>query len=100
MSTVGQSILRGAREALAYAETGDSSGIAAVTEVAVPDEINIKAMRKNLGMTQQDFASSFGLDLSALRAWEQGRRKPDRSARLYLMVVSHNPNAVRSALAE
>ena len=40
-----------------------------------------------------------GFALSALREWEQGRRMPDRAARLFLKVIAREPKAVQRALA-
>jgi putative transcriptional regulator len=38
---------------------------------------NITLIRKRLKLTQKEFAERFHIDLSTLRKWEQGRRKPD-----------------------
>ncbi|MBF0269209.1 MAG: helix-turn-helix domain-containing protein [Alphaproteobacteria bacterium] len=68
-------------------------------EVAVPDDIDVAALRRRLGLSQSAFAHSFGLDVTAIHAWEQGRRKPDRAARVLLAVIAKEPEAVRRALA-
>jgi putative transcriptional regulator len=34
-----------------------------------------------------------------VQEWEQGRRKPDQSARAYLTVIDRNPQAVEDALS-
>jgi putative transcriptional regulator len=65
---------------------------------AVPPP-DAKAIRKTTGLSQTDFASRFGFDVSALRDWEQGRRTPDRAARVLLAVIQYEPKAVESALA-
>jgi hypothetical protein len=36
---------------------------------------------------------------SALADWEQGRRSPDKAARVLLTVIAHNHQAVLAALA-
>lgn len=94
MSTVGQKILEGAREALEIAE-----GKRKAERVHIPEEIDTKAIRKRLQMTQQEFADSFGFDIWTLRQWEQGRRVPTGPARAYLKVIHRNPQAVREALS-
>ena len=37
--------------------------------------------------------------VTALHAWEQGRRRPDRAARVLLAVIAREPEAVLRALA-
>jgi putative transcriptional regulator len=44
--------------------------------VHVPAEVDVKAIRRKLGMTQAEFARSFGFALDAVQNWEQGRRRP------------------------
>ena len=39
------------------------------------------------------FARKYGFALSAVRDWEQGRRRPDRSARILLKIVEREPEA-------
>lgn len=64
---------------------------------AVPPP-DTKAIRKATGLSQSDFAWRFGFDVSALRDWEQGRRTPDRAARVLLAVIQYEPEAVERAL--
>ena len=68
-------------------------------QVLVPDEIDVAALRTRLGLSQAAFARAFGLDLAALQAWEQHRRRPDRTARILLAVIAREPAAVIRALA-
>jgi putative transcriptional regulator len=87
-------ILTGAREALAFAR-----GELADAVVHVPAEFDVKALRRQLGMSQAKFAASFGFGLDAVQSWEQGRRRPEGPARVLLKVIQHDPDAVRRALA-
>ena len=66
--------------------------------VRPPSRVNVAAVRRRLKMSQAAFAARFGLDLTALHAWEQGRRKPDRAARVLLAVIDREPDAVLRAL--
>lgn len=66
--------------------------------VRPPSRVNVAAVRRRLKMSQAAFAARFGLDLSAVHAWEQGRRKPDRAARVLLAVIEREPEAVLRAL--
>ena len=60
----------------------------------------IVALRKRFGLSRQKFADCFGLDVRALQEWEQGRRVPDRAARVLLTVIDRNPEAVVEALGD
>lgn len=61
--------------------------------------IEVKAIRQASGMTQQAFASTYGFTLGALRDWEQGRKRPERAARILLRVIAEAPDAVARAAA-
>ncbi len=58
-----------------------------------------KIVRHALGLTQEEFATRFGIPLGTLRDWEQGTAEPAPCARMYLTVIARNPNAVAAALA-
>ena len=64
-----------------------------------PSAERIRALRKRMKLSRQEFADRFGLDARALQDWEQGRRVPDRSARVLLTVIEREPEAVERALA-
>ncbi len=65
----------------------------------IPDtDIDVRAMRERLELTQEQFALHYGLDLDAVRNWEHGRRKPDTAARSYLRAICNDPAAVEAAL--
>ena len=59
----------------------------------------VRVLRINLGMTQEEFASAYGLSLATLRDWEQSRSEPDQSSRTLLRLISLLPGPVREALA-
>jgi putative transcriptional regulator len=42
----------------------------------VPETIDVKKIRTRLGLSQEAFAATYGFALSAVRDWEQGRRRP------------------------
>jgi len=90
-------IIQGMREALAYAR-GEADQ--AQYAVHIPEDIDVKAIRSKLHMTQKSFAQSFGFSLTTVRHWEQRLRRPEGPARAYLLVISRRPEAVREALRE
>ncbi|MCB0000169.1 MAG: helix-turn-helix domain-containing protein [Anaerolineales bacterium] len=62
--------------------------------------VNVKTIRKQLAMTQEEFAHAFQLSLATLRDWEQARTQPDQAARTLLKIIAHNPDLVREALSQ
>ena len=89
-------IKAGLEDAIAIAR-GDADP--ATYRVHVPAEVDVKAIRQKLGMSQAAFARSFGFTLDAVQNWEQGRRRPEGAARAFLKVIEREPDAVRRALA-
>jgi putative transcriptional regulator len=59
---------------------------------------DVKAVRAELGQSQEEFALMIGVSVATLRNWEQGRRTPDGPALALLRVAAHNPKAVAEAL--
>ncbi len=65
----------------------------------VPERVDVRAIRLKRNMSQAAFAARYGLALDALQDWEQGRRPPNRYARILLAVIDKEPRAVERALA-
>ena len=65
-----------------------------------PAAEHILAIRKRMKLSRQKFADRFGLDVRAVQEWEQGRRVPDRAARILLTVIDRDPEAVVRVLSE
>jgi putative transcriptional regulator len=78
----------------------DGSGDKSKYQIHVPARVNVKKIRTRLGLSQESFAQTYGFTVSAVRDWEQGRRQPERSARILLKVVEKEPEAVLRALAK
>jgi DNA-binding transcriptional regulator YiaG len=68
--------------------------------VPPPQRVDTRGLRHRMRLSQEQFALEFGLELSTLRNWEQGRSEPDTAANAYLLMIDRNPDAVRRALAE
>ena len=66
--------------------------------LSIPAEVDVRTLRKRLGMTQNLFAARFGFSLAALRHWEHGDRKPRGPSLTLLNVIAHQPQAVMRAL--
>jgi putative transcriptional regulator len=95
MSKFGTRLIKAAKEARAIVRGELKNGFV----VHVPDEVDVKALRRKLKCSQSEFSRRFGLAIDAVQDWEQHRRTPDRTARIYLTVIAREPSAVRRALA-
>jgi len=62
------------------------------------DDPDVRAVREGYGLSQSKFAALMGISPATLRNWEQGRRKPEGSARVLLRVVARHPEAVLDAV--
>ena len=58
----------------------------------------VRALRKKLNLTQEEFAARFHLPLGTVRDWEQGAHRPDKAAQVLLTVIERDPEAVARAL--
>ena len=88
-------IAEGLTEALAIAR-----GERKPARLFVPPEIDVKAIRRKTGLSQDTFASTFGFSVHQIRQWEQGRVRPLGAMRAYLLVIGRDPKAVIDLLHE
>ena len=93
---LGMELERSAEEILAHLK-GDVR--LPTRRIVLPDEVDVKRIRTNAGMSQAEFARAFCINPRTLQEWEQGRRKPDATTRAYLAVIAKNREAVLDALA-
>ena len=95
MTPLGRELLEGLK-----AIRDDLSGKKSIPArvVRVPDKVDVRAIRCRLHMSQNVFADFFGFERTAVKNWEQGRRAPERTARVLLTVIAHDPKTVREAL--
>ena len=95
-SALGRRLIAGLKDAVAH--TRREIDLPSYT-VVVPERVDVAKVREHLGLSQAAFARAFGLDVTAIHAWEQGRRRPDRAARILLAVIAKEPMAVQRALS-
>lgn len=60
-------------------------------QINAPD---VKKIRSNYKLSQNEFAALMGISVKTLRNWEQGRRSPEGAARVLLQVAAKYPKAV------
>lgn len=61
---------------------------------------DVRRLREKHGLSQSRFATLMGISVGTLRNWEQGRRKPEGSARILLRVVERHPEAVFEVVSD
>ena len=74
------------------------AGVAAAP-VDPPQAMDVRALRERLGLTREQFAARYGLEVETVRNWEMGRWEPDTTARSYLRAISNDPKHVEQAYA-
>ncbi len=90
-----ESIMGGLEEALEYSRGNKTRSSEHRVKV---EDIDLKALREKLNITQRQFAELFAVSLSTIRNWEQGRRRPEGPARVLIKIISKDPQAVLNAL--
>ena len=92
---IGQEIITGLQEIKAW-KRGELK--LKTYAVEMPRAADVPAIRRELGLSQPEFAGFMGVSLGTLRNWEQERREPQGPARALLLVASKQPAAVLAAL--
>lgn len=93
MSKAFKSIKQGLEEAIQFAE-GKKNG----AREFKPKEIDVRALRKKVNMTQVEFAAAFGISIGTLRHWERRDRTPRGPALVLLNLVYKDPKTILSVL--
>lgn len=88
-----ESMMRGMAQAEAFVKDGARDGF------AVHEPVDVKAVRAKTKLSQTKFAETYGLNVKALKEWEQGRRLPDRSAQTLFTIIDREPQVIADILA-
>lgn len=72
---------------------------AAKFSFSINETIQPREVRRELQMSQSQFASAFGIPIATLRNWEQGRRKIDMTTASYLQTIRRLPKEIQAALS-
>lgn len=95
MSKAGKRLLDAAREMREIAR-----GEAKPAHMHVPPDVDVRAIRRAIGLSQDAFASEFCFSINQIRDWEQNRTRPLDSNRAYLLIIERHPDVVRRMLAD
>ena len=96
MTKAADRILVGLREAAAHARGEKVPGL----KIHVPRTVDVHAIRRRTGLSQELFSRRIGVSPGTLRNWEQGRRTPDGPARVLLAMLARNPRIVEDTLGQ
>ena len=55
---------------------------------------DVVALRRFIGLTQEDFARALGISVHTLRNWEQDRRYPEGPALALLRIAARHPGMI------
>ena len=69
---------------------------------AAPDmapDIDVRAIRKAIGMTQVEFAAAYEFSVRTVQEWERGAKRPSGPSRTLLRAIKGDPEGLRKALA-
>ncbi|MBL0319842.1 MAG: transcriptional regulator [Alphaproteobacteria bacterium] len=94
--TLGKDIIKGLNDVIQSEKsllTADDGVRIYRYKTPTPEEVDVKAIRDKLQMTQEQF-SLFGFSKRATRHGEHHRRIPDGAARVLLKVIEHYPEVV------
>ena len=97
MTDFGKDLIQSMSEALAHAKGDADTGV--IEHVIDVKDVDPKAIRSRLSLTQAQMALFLGTSLSGYRKWEQGQRSPRGAAKTLLHVMDKEPAAVLRALA-
>ena len=65
---------------------------------AIP-EPDVKQIRKQIGFSQSKFSALIGVSIRTIQNWEQGHRRPTGAAKVLLLLVQADPEAICKNLA-
>ncbi len=96
MGKFGEELIVSLKQAAEHARGGKVRGMR-VGKVELPD---VKAIRRTLRMSQDEFAAVYRIPLATVKNWEQGRRQPDAPAAAYLRAIKRRPKEVMEAVGD
>jgi putative transcriptional regulator len=93
---IGNEIIEGLEDSIAHMRGQKTR--AHVHRVEIPNEIDVKTIRKKLCLTRQAFADCYGFSIRTLQHWEQGSRHPHGPARILLLLLQREPQTIQNIL--
>jgi len=94
MNDVYESIKKGLEEAIAFAQ-GKKTDV----KIHRVPTVDVKKLRIKIGVSQNAFATAFGISLSTLQRWEKGEKSPRGPALILLNLLQREPRTFHKALS-
>jgi putative transcriptional regulator len=94
MSKFGDDLIASMSEALEHARGKRKAKVHRIPM----QPIDVKSIRSQLKLTQDQMSELLGVSLSGYRKWEQGQRQPQGAARTLLKIMAKEPKSVLRAL--
>lgn len=93
---IGNEIIQSMEDAVEYMRGKKTRAV--THKVKIPDNINVKSIRKSLKLTRLAFADRYGFSSRTLQHWEQGDRRPQGAARILLVLLQREPEIIEKIL--
>ena len=97
-TAAGRRLIRSVKQAIAWAGGEDVPVRVTLVSAERRSVVDVRTLRRDLGLSQSEFAARFGFAPATVKNWEQGRTQPDGPARVLLAVIAYHPDAVEDAL--
>ena len=97
-TAAGRRLIKSVKQAVAWANGEDVPVRVTMVSVERVSVVDVRSVRRKLGLSQTQFAARFGFTPARVKNREQGRTQPAGPARTLLAVIAHHPHAVEDAL--
>lgn len=93
---IGNEMIESMKDAVKYMRGNKKKAI--THKVVIPDNIDVKSIRKNLKLSRPEFADRYGFSSRTLQHWEQGDRRPHGAAKVLLVLLQREPKLIEQIL--
>lgn len=87
-------------KSLREVEAFEKGQLALKVNEVTPPHIDVKRIRSKVGLSQAEFARTYGFNTATLRNWEQGVREPEGPARILLALIENNPELIAAEVGK
>ena len=93
---IGDELIQGMESAIDYVRGKKKDTV--THKIKIPDDIDVRSIRKKLSLSRQEFADKYGFSIRTLQHWEQGDRHPHGSAKVLLLLLQREPKTIENIL--
>lgn len=84
---------------MAKANDSDASGVSVAAAKRALMGRRVRELRDRLGLSQKEFAETFGIPINSIRQYEIGRYMPPPAVRAYIKLIEAEPDMVRGIIS-